>query len=121
MLDSNNDAVSVVPPRPRPVQAGRTVHAFGRAFATVGGALALVLAFVFPAFLFRADAARDMRVIIAAAFGAAWLGGFVAAAWVQAFPDRRAYRRGRVRVPAWRLRTLAARVRLVALLLVPFA
>ncbi len=103
------------PPVPRRLRALRAVHGFGRAFALIGAAWAVVLAIVFPALLFRADAARDARILIGLAGAVTWFAAFGMAAWVNA--TTAPVSRRRTRSPA---RRIPLRARMITLTLVPF-
>lgn len=86
MHDSPDDTDSTHARGPRPSNTARAVRAFGHAFAGVGAACAVVLAFLLPALLFRLDAARDGRVLLGLACALTWLTAFGAAAFAHATP-----------------------------------
>lgn len=116
MHDRTTDTDSTpAPPVPRRIRALRVVHGFGRAFALVGAGCAVVLAFLFPTLIFRADAARDARLLVGLAGAITWFAAFGMAAWVNA--TTAPVSRRRMRSPA---RRIPLRARMALLVLVPF-
>jgi len=116
MHDRSSDTdPTPAPPVPRRLRALRAVHGFGRGFALVGALWAPVIAFLLPAFLFRADAGRDARVLVGLAAAVTWFAAFGTAAWVNA--TTAPVSRRRMRSPA---RRVPLRLRLIVLVLVPF-
>jgi len=84
MPDSPDDTDSTVTQGPRPSSTARAVRAFGLAFAGVGAGCAVTLGFLLPALVFRLDAARDARTLVAFACALTWLFAFAAAALAHA-------------------------------------
>ena len=90
MHDSPEDIDSTAPQGPRPSSPARAVRAFGFAFAGVGAACGVTLAFLLSALVFRLDSARDARVLVGLACALTWLSAFAAAAFAHSARARAA-------------------------------